>query len=431
MPRSDGRRLDDPAFFAAGFFVANFLLQRLSALPGLSISLATPVTLAWMTYGLARGILVIEPRRAQLFGWAVVASALATFFHLSLVSASSLSVGSWAFWLLIWIGVVVRFRDTSPATTRRVAAALARVGGWISALSIFFLGIQFAGVPYRDYLASVVPAPFLVDGFVISYPIAYGNPVYKSNAWLALEPSFLSFMLGICAMCSLWAGLSLWRLLLLIIGILSTFAGSGLAVLLVGVVIMLFTGQAAALRKHLAVGAGLLVASAFTPIGAYVFARADEVSRSDSSSSLRAIEPYAVLVPRWLADPAGILFGYGAGSARQTIDDLGQPGLVVPNVAKMIFEYGLIAGVILVAVIVVAHTRSPYPALGISVLFSFLVLQPASQPLVNCGLACVTWCSPAVRAWARRDWTARDWAAQPDDDGGVEAAPRPGLARRI
>lgn len=397
MPAADGRRLDNPAYWAGSLFLANFLLQRLSALPDLSISLATPVTLAWMAFGLLRGVLVIEPRRVQWFGWAVVASALATLGHLYFVSASSLSVGSWAFWLLIWVGVVVRFRDTGQGTTRAVAAAVAHVGCGLSVLSLVFLGTQFAGLPYQDYVADIVPRQFLVDGFVISYPIAYGNPIYKSNAWLALEPSFLSFALGIAVMGALLARLPLWRLLLLSAGVLSTFAGSGLAVILVGVALLVLTGQAADLRKHLIAGATLLVASAFTPIGDFVFSRADEISQSDSSSSLRVIEPYAALAPRWISDPAGVLFGYGAGSARQHIDDLGQPGLVVPNVAKMIFEYGLVAGVVLVAVIVTAHTRTRYPALGLSVLFSFLVLQPASQPLITWSLACIAWCAPSPR----------------------------------
>ncbi|QQS01351.1 MAG: hypothetical protein IPK37_02440 [Austwickia sp.] len=420
MPRpsqSSHRWAADPATWAGALFLGNFLLQRISALPGLSISASTPLTLLVIGLGLVKGVLVIEPRRAQLFGWAVATTAVATLLQMRFHTALNISVPSWAFWLVIWVGIAVRFRDTSADTTRRVAAAIANVSCGISAVSLVFLGSQLAGLPYRDHLAAVVPSPYLVDGFVITYPITYGSPIYRSNGWLALEPSFLSFMLGIAVVCALVARVSVWRTALLLAGMLSTFAGSGLAVLAIAIVILPFTPEAAGLRRHLTVGLALLVASAFTPIGAYVFGRFGEVSQTNSSSSLRAVEPYAVLVPRWLADPPGVLFGYGAGSARLYIDDLGQPGLVVPNVAKMLFEYGLLAGLVLVAVIVVAHTRSAYPALGISVLVSFLVIQPASQPLVTCSLACITWCAPALRKRAPaplpQDWPTDEHATMP------------------
>ena len=59
------------------------------------------------------------------------------------------------------------------------------------------------------------------------------------------------------------------------------------------------------------------------------------------------IEPYQFLWPQWMADPWGVIFGRGPGSSAWVVTNSGIDGLLVPSVAKVFFDYGLIGGVLL------------------------------------------------------------------------------------
>ena len=129
----------------------------------------------------------------------------------------------------------------------------------MAALSLLFMLAQLLGVRYVDWLAEFVPHALLVQDYVISYPIVYGSPLYKSNAWLALEPSFLSFMIGACVVAALIVRMSVAKVLILIAGLLSTVAGSGIAVVVGYLLGLIVVRRIAALRKY-AVPAALLIA---------------------------------------------------------------------------------------------------------------------------------------------------------------------------
>ena len=128
---------------------------------------------------------------------------------------------------------------------------------WLGVVAALPLLLQFVGVPYRDYLKDVVPAPFLVDGFNTAYPFFYDSPLTKSNGWLALEPSFMSFTLGLCIMAGLLSRARTWKVAVATIGMLCTVAGSGFAIVLVGLLVMVLTGQGYLLKKYLIPGAVL------------------------------------------------------------------------------------------------------------------------------------------------------------------------------
>ena len=94
---------------------------------------------------------------------------------------------------------------------------------------------QFAGIAYRDVFASVVPEPLQLSGYVITYPYAYGGTLFRANAWVGLEPSFVSFQLGLAALAAMMVRRSWLVLALILAGLASTASGSGILILLVGV----------------------------------------------------------------------------------------------------------------------------------------------------------------------------------------------------
>lgn len=375
----------DPVRWVVVLFAVNFAFQRIS-LPNISIPITLPFTLGWLALALHSGVVVLNQRRLKLWLIAAAVSALTAIPQVLLVKHPYVSVNSWAYWVCIWLAVGVNLRDHSRATFERCCRALASVGLVISALSLLFMGLQLVGLRYRDWVAELVPSRYLVQDLLTTYPVARGSELYKSNAWLANEPSYLSVTLATCLICGLIARVSVWRMALLLAGLISTTAGSGVAVLLVYVVAILVGGRGRELRRYLVPGVVLGTIFSFTVIGQSIANRVFEVRSSNSSTALRAVEPYAFLWPDWIADPVAVFIGHGAGSSRNVVENVNVVGLQVPSVAKMIFDYGLIGGLLLLAVMASTYFGAPDRQFALTLAVSMFTLQPASLSLVMCSL---------------------------------------------
>jgi hypothetical protein len=265
----------------------------------------------------------------------------------------------------------------------------------LAVLTILFLVIQLAGVRYYDWFAAFIPGELRVDGYVTTYPVAYDSPIYKSNGWIALEPSFMSFYLGVSLVCGLMARVSLPGVVLLLAGLLSTLAGSGLAVIAVFLGVLILQGQTYTVRRYAAAIILTTCLFAATDLGRSLFTRVTELGSSNSSTALRAVQPYVELWPYWIADPAGIFLGHGAGSSSDIVRGLGLAGLLVPSIAKVIFDYGLVGGALLIALMGVTFLNSPSAAFGFALAVSMFFLQAAAQPLVICCILLTTIWAPA------------------------------------
>ena len=395
------RITSDPVPWIVGLFAVNFLFQRIS-IPNLSIPIITPLMLVWMVLVLWARVAEVNARRLTLWLLATSVSGLLVILQALLVSSPFVSVNSWAFWVVIWLPLVLQLRDRSRDTYYRALRGIAGLGVGIGTLSVVFMLTQLAGISYQDWVAEIVPAPFLVDNYVISYPIAWGSELYKSNAWIALEPSFLSFMLGVCLVAAVVVRLRWWNVTVIFAGLLCTTAGSGLAIVLAFVVVTVLSGRAARLRAYAVPGILLFALFATTLLGQSVTNRITEAGSSRSSTSLRTIEPYLYLWPEWVSDPLVPLIGRGPGSSAWVVGNLGIDGLLVPSPAKMLFDYGLIGGLLLIAVMVSAFVRAPEPAFAAALAVSMFTVQAAAPPLVVCVLVAVSLWSPSPWWDARR-----------------------------
>ncbi|MCA0437724.1 MAG: hypothetical protein LCH98_14775 [Actinobacteria bacterium] len=405
-------RRDDPVYWLTTLFVISIVLMRFAALPNAPITLTTALIFVFCYFAYRQHILTIEPGRFQLWLAAAGLSAVLPLVQLPLVPTVNFSFSSWALWHVLWLPAVFRITDPSPSAYLRTCRSVSWAGFGFALLSLTFLGSQAAGIPYRDYFADFVPRPLQVIGFATTVPITWGNPIHKSNAWVALEPSFVSFILGATLLAALISGQRWWVSVTIIAGLLSSFAGSGLALLALAAVIMLLSGQLLRYSRALLAGAVIFALSYFTPVGTVVFSRVDEVSQDQSSTALRATLPYEVLVPEYLQSLPGMIFGYGAGSSRQVVDGMAIPGLLVPNPAKLIFDYGLLVGALLILVVVAIHLQSPAPAIALPILASFLFLQAATQPMITVLLVLATWWAPSAFQIPRdegRLTEAADW----------------------
>lgn len=396
--------LNNPVAWAAGLFLATFLLQRITV-PGLPIPITVPLALGWMVVAAALGVL--ELNRVRLLIWLGAAGLSGILVTVQLLALTNpfVSVNSWALWVVMWVPLVVQFCQRDQATYLRFARTIAHIGLGLAALSMLFISSQLLGVRYYDWLSTIVPSSLLVQDYVIAYPIVYGSPLYKSNGWIALEPSFMSFFLGVAVICALLARIRVVLVVILAAGMLSTVAGSGIA--LVGVFLLALTlqGRLGELRKYLVPGAAIGLVFAFTVLGDAVLSRVTEVGETNSSTALRSTEPYVQLWPHWISDPVGIFIGQGPGSSANVVVDLGINGLLVPSIAKLLFDYGLVAGALLIVLMASTYFRGPSPAFAISLAASMFVLQGASQPLVICSILVIAlWAptSPATHVLPRR-----------------------------
>ncbi len=389
------RTVPDPAIWISVLFGLTFVLQRISV-PGISIPVTIPIAGLWLGLALLRGLVTIDPRRFVLWCLAAAVSGAMVLPQLVLVASPFVSFNSWALWMVIWLPLVVRLRDRSRVQYLRTLRAVAHVGLGLAVLSVAFMVSQLLGARYYDWLADVVPHDLLVHDYVISYPISYGSPIYKSNGWIALEPSFLSFLISICLVGALVTRMGVIKVLVLLAGLLATVAGSGMAVVVVYVVCLLLVGRIGNLRRYALPALVLICGFTTTMFGQAVSQRVLEFGDSRSSTSLRAIEPYLQLWPYWISDPVSVVIGQGAGSSAEIVSGLGITGLLVPSTAKVLFDYGLVGGTGLIILMVFTYVRSPEPLFAVSLAASMFVLQTASQPLVICSIMLFAFWSPAT-----------------------------------
>jgi hypothetical protein len=389
-------RVEDPVPWVAGLFLATILFQRI-AVPGLPISITVPLTMAWMVVVWSLGIVELNRTRLLVWLFAGAISGLVMAGQVLLVARPYISFNSWAFWMMTWVPVVMQLRDRTRQTYLRCARTIALIGMGLAVLTILFLVIQLAGVRYYDWLAAFIPGQLLVDGYVTTYPVAYDSPIYKSNGWIALEPSFMSFYLGVSLVCGLMARVSIPGVVLLLAGLLSTLAGSGLAVVAVFLGVMILQGQTYMMRRYGLTIILTTVLFAATNLGRSLFTRVTELGSNNSSTALRAVQPYVELWPYWMADPVGIFLGHGAGSSSDVVSGLGLEGLLLPSIAKVIYDYGLIGGALLIALMAVTFLNTPSPAFGFALAASMFFLQAAAQPLVICCILLTAIWAPAVQ----------------------------------
>ena len=388
------RRLD-PVFWISALFVANFFLMRISV-PNMNISVSVPLTMLWLLLAWKTSIIVIEPRRFALWLVAGGVAAMVTLPQMLFVPSPFVSINSWALWMVTWLPAAFMMADRTRGTFERALKSIVNIGLGLAVISIAFIAVQLVGMPYRDFLAEVVPSNMLVSDFNTAYPLYYGSWLYKSNGWFALEPSFMSFILGLVILAALVVRAPIWKLMLLLGGMIVTAAGSGFFIVLIGVLAMIVLGQWRLLKPYIVPGLVLAAVVIPTAIGQVIISRLSEGGNSRSSTALRTVEPYMYLWPKWTQEWSIVLFGGGAGSSRHVVDGSGVRGLLVPTAGKVLYDYGLLAGILLTALVIVSYVKCVEPAIAFSVATSMLVLQPPAQPLMIPAFLMTTLWAPAL-----------------------------------
>jgi hypothetical protein len=363
------------------------VLQRFGiSLGGAQLSVSVLVAVAGLGYLLYHGDVVENRAATRLFVVAMAVcflSAAVVLFQTGYGGITSL-----LYLPLIWVVFAFRLHASRQHLYARVLARFESIMLVFAGLGIVQTLSQAAGLwNYVDYVLSTVPAAFLFTGYNTSYPIEYGSPIIKANAFVFLEPSIYAQFLAMAILAVLVRRAAWWRVGVLGVALVCTISGTGLVFAAVGVLLlMLRRGGRWTARIVVVVLVAIPIALA-TPFGAIIAERAGETSNTNSSGSLRFVQPYQRILDAWGDNPVSVLVGQGAGYA----DDLaGQifstTGLPInfSGLAKLVIEYGLPAAVLFGAFVALALVwRSPSPTMALAGVFANAFLTGALlQPQV-------------------------------------------------
>ncbi len=369
-----------------GLLTLSVLGQRL-ALP-LGGTSRVPVTLvaglAVLVLGLRRGWLRIDRRRWRLALLAVALSAVSVLA--STVRLPAFSLLSYVYLLLTYAPFIAITTGDRGALWRSLSDRALRLAELVAGLSLVQLAVQPLGWHHPEPVGSVVPGSFLLQGYNTTYPLHYLSPLYKSNGFVMLEPSFTSQLLGLGLLLALSRRARSRTLLLLAAGMVSTVAGTGFILLGAGLLVVAGSPQRRALRRlapALAVGALL---AAVTPLGTTLVGRLGEGTGKGSSTGERFTLPFTYVGGGWLASPVATWLGRGPGTAERALAaHLGATnGVVALAPLKLLYEYGLpcaLAGLLLVLWCTLGQPPSFPVAVALVVswcLLSGSLLQPAT-----------------------------------------------------
>ena len=312
-----------------------------------SVSLTIPLVFTLSALLLWQGRARVDRFRAELFLLATIGVGAAT--ALAGISGARLSPTSLLLLLAIHLPWVLRGSAASRAALAHVGRTFVRLMVCVAVVGVLQLTSQLAGLwQYEDYLSTIVGEELLVQDFNDSNPLFYGSPVYKANAFVMLEPSFLSQYCALAVLIGVVLRIRAWQLLVLIAGLASSVSGTGVLLLVVGALLVLVRTPRNIRPSYAVAATAAFVLVLVSPVAALLLERSSEPTQPGTSGYQRFVAPYEETLVGLETDPARYLIGAGAGSAERLLesDRAGQLGqaVVYTTVPKLTFEYGLVAG---------------------------------------------------------------------------------------
>ena len=331
----------------SGLVVLLVLTQRIAIPVGDTVvGVALPVSYLAVAVLLARHRLTVSRLRAELYLVAVVAC-LATTSVVSL-RGDPYSLSSLQLLLVLYLPWIFRAQGVDGRVlAERAGRTFVRVMLVVAAVGVLQLTLQLAGVwQYEDYLRGWIPADLFFSDYNSSIPLAFDSPTYKANAFVMLEPSFLSQFCALAVIIGVVLRIRVWMLLLLIAGLASAVSGTGILLLLTGAALFVVRDARRIRPAYVVASIAAVVLLVSAPTAPLLLDRSDEVAVSGSSGNARFVAPYTVVERALEREPERYVTGAGPGNDR-TIVQSGDSEARYANytiVPKLAFEYGLFAG---------------------------------------------------------------------------------------
>jgi hypothetical protein len=375
----------------AATLVLVVITQRLG-IPFGEAHIALALPLSWL------GVLVcavghrlrVDRLRAELLLAALITVLLVS--GIIAVTGGSFSLNSLLLLVLIYLPWALVARSGGRAGAEQMGRVFVGTMLPIALIGVAQLTAQLAGLwRYEDWLADWVPPDLLLTDYNTNIPLVFDSPVFKANAFVMLEPSFLSQYCALAVIVGVMVRARPWTLLALVAGVASAVSGTGIILLVAGAVLILLRAPGRVRPLYLlAVGSGLALLW-FSPVAPLLLDRADETSQRGTSGYLRFVQPYTEVLQGLAQETSRYLVGAGGGSSERLLasDKGGVAGeaVVYTVVPKLAFEYGVIAGgVFLLLIVFTLLHRAPWRVVPGAVVFLTFVLtggllQPATAYL--------------------------------------------------
>jgi hypothetical protein len=356
------------------------LLQRF-VVPagGGTVPLTVPVVYAGAAPLLLCGRLILDQFRLELFLIGMVLCTGASV--LSAATGGSPSITSLGLLFTLYLLWTLRAVPGSLGALRRVGQGFVSLMVVLSLVGVAQVTLQLAGAwQYQDYLGRLVPSSWIAQSYNTNIPLSFDATTYKANAFVFLEPSFLSQFAALAAIVAVVMRAPTWKVTVLVAGVFSAVSGTGIVLLIAGAVLMLVRAPHVIRPRLVVVLVGLMAAVLASPVAALLLQRANEPAQAGTSGYVRLVQPYLEVVKGLEADPIRYVIGAGAGAAERllTSERAQQLGAaVVYNIiAKLAFEYGVVAGgVFLLFIVLAILDRAAWPVVPGSVIVMIFFLS--------------------------------------------------------
>jgi hypothetical protein len=311
------------------------LFQRMAInISNFQFSIGLIILYVFLALWIMRGEIVVNKKRLLYF--LIVLSGISLSVLISSTYSDLFSIGS----LLLLLGLYFPTIFTFKAGKQLIA-----LKGFQATVLIFaVIGVtqfllQFVGVPFRDWL-SFIPTENIIYNYNYTIPISFGSSIYKANGVFPAEPSFFSQLVALSILIEIYVFQKYQRLLILLPALLLSFSGTGLILLAVGLLPLLFTLK---WDKLLIIGTVMLITLSvffYTGFASHTFNRIRELQDPNASGYIRFVSPYISYVQFFndQGNTPAFWFGMGPGVS----DDVMWNTITYLNpLMKLLIEYGL------------------------------------------------------------------------------------------
>lgn len=355
-PDPDNRRGRGLRFAFVILFLTIFLFQRVGVNFGsYSLNLPLPAMYLLLVIAALSGVLLISLERLMLYGVCIALALVSAMANPNEASTAS-------FWLLAVMYLPFLF------SLRSHALGLDGVD-WVKKVFLnLSLFCAIAGI-VQFYAQFVIHADWLFD-FTPYLPTALRGPAgfntviavgshHKSNGFFFREPSGFSFFMALGVLVESTGRRRVWRLACMGLALLLTYSGTGLLTLLIGMLFPL--GRKTIWRVALlgCVG-GLAVWLLGDALNLrFTLERIGEFDSQRSSAYIRYVAPARLIAETMASDPWVPWVGHGPGTilhaqANYEFHD--------PTWAKLLFEYGVLGTIAVLALFFATLNRAIVPA---------------------------------------------------------------------
>jgi hypothetical protein len=366
------------------FVVLLVLTQRIGfPYGGTAVSLALPLTYLFVGALVVRHRMGVARVRSELY-WFALALVL-TVTVLVALRGGIFSTDSLLLLVSIYLPWTMRLASDGASVARAAGRAFVDLMVVLAVIGVAQLATQLTGIwQYRDYVGEAVPPQWQVPDYNTSIPLVWDSPHFKSNAFVLLEPSFLSQFCALAVLLGIVLHVRAWKLAVLVAGLASAVSGTGIVLLVVGAILLLVRARRRIRPKYVAAAGVAVVLVLLSPVTPLLLERSDELSTPGSSGNGRFIAPYSVVATGLAAEPERYLVGDGAGN-EQVLRWSGYDEARYANysiIPKLTFEYGVVAGGFFVLFLLVAMLdRAPWRVVpGALVLMTFVLSGALLQP---------------------------------------------------